>query len=146
MQGRNEVRWRLGRVTSLAPPCSNLRSFRKQMYCFETSAYDIVVTFWPPAMIWRPGDCAPLLLSLRLWCYSIKIRKFSENKQIFKFERHELLFRVHLQFSNTIAYRMYRAQTVNKGYWRHFKFLRVVFVPLQILPHAFFRRGPVLFC
>jgi len=38
------------------------------------------------------------------------------------------------------------AQTVNKGYWRHFKFLRVVFVSLQILSHAFFRRGPVLFC
>jgi len=27
MQGRNEVRWRLGKETSLAPPFSNLRSF-----------------------------------------------------------------------------------------------------------------------
>ena len=85
----------LGREASLAPPCSNLRSFRKQMYYMEKSAYDIVVTFWPPAMIRRPMNCAPLLLSLRLWCYSIKIRKFSENKQIFKSERHELLFREH---------------------------------------------------
>ena len=146
MQGRNEVRWRLGRETSLAPPRSNLRSFRKQMYYLEKSAYDVVVTFWLPATIRRLGNCAPLLLSFHLWCYSIKIRKFSENKQIFKSERDELLFREHLKFSNTIAYRMDLAQTVNKGYWRHFKFLRLVFVSLQILPHAFFRRGPVLFC
>jgi len=27
IQGRNEVRWRLGQEASLAPPCSNLRSF-----------------------------------------------------------------------------------------------------------------------
>jgi len=33
--------------------------FRKQMYCFEKSAYDIVVTFWPPAMIPRQRNCAP---------------------------------------------------------------------------------------
>jgi len=33
------------------------------MYYFEKSAYDIVVTFWPAAMIRRPGNCAPLLLS-----------------------------------------------------------------------------------
>jgi len=97
-------------------------------------------------MIRLQGNCAPLLLSLRLWCYSIKIRKFSENKQIFKSQRHELLFREHLQFSNTIAYRMDLAQTVNKSYWGHFQFLRVVFVSLQILSHALFRRGLVLFC
>jgi len=24
--------------------------FRKQMYCFERSAHDIVVTFWPPQL------------------------------------------------------------------------------------------------
>jgi len=35
------------------------------------------------------------------------------------------------------------AQNANRGYWRHFKFLRVVFVSLLILPHALFRRGPV---
>jgi len=26
-QGRNQVRWRTGQEASLAPPCSNLRSF-----------------------------------------------------------------------------------------------------------------------
>ena len=33
--------------------------FRKQMYCFEKSAHDIVVTLWSPAVIRRPGNCAP---------------------------------------------------------------------------------------
>ena len=36
--------------------------------------------------------------------YSTKIGKFSENKQIFKSERHELPFHEHLQFSNTIRH------------------------------------------
>jgi len=78
--------------------------FRKQMYCFEKSACDIVVTFRSPAVIRRPRNCAPCTPSLRLWCYSIKIGKFSENKQIFKSERHELLFHEHLQFSRTIRH------------------------------------------
>jgi len=34
--------------------------FRKQMYWFEKSAYDIVVTFWAVAVIRRPGNFAPL--------------------------------------------------------------------------------------
>jgi len=65
--------------------------FRKQMYCIKNSAYDIVVAFWSPTVIRRPGIVPPCPPSLHLWCYSIKIGKFSENKQIFKFERHELL-------------------------------------------------------
>jgi len=72
--------------------------FRKQMYCFEKSAYDIVVTFCSDS---APGKLCPLLPSLRLWCYAIKIGKISENKQTFKSERHVLLFYEHLQFSNT---------------------------------------------
>jgi len=42
--------------------------FRKQMYCFEKSAYDIVVTFWSPALIPRPRNCppSPLVTSLVL--------------------------------------------------------------------------------
>jgi len=77
---------------------------RKQMYCFEKSAYDIVVTFWLPAVIQRPGNFAPLPPSLRLWCYSVKLGKFSENKKFSKSERNELLFHEHLQFSNIIRH------------------------------------------
>jgi len=42
-------------------------------------------------------------------------------------------------------YGMDLAQTANKGYWPHFRFLLVVFVSLLCLPHAFFRRGLVCF-
>ena len=102
MQRRNEVRWRPGKETILAPPCSNLRSFGSICtVLIEKSAYDIVVTFWPPAVIRRQGNCAPFPPSLRLWCYAVKMEKFSENKQIFKSERHELLFHEHLQLSDT---------------------------------------------
>ena len=109
---------------------------RKQMYCFEKSASDIVVTFWSPAVIRCPGNCAPLPPSLRLWCYSIEIGKFCENKQIFKSERHELLFHEHLQFSNTIRHGS--CTGCEQRLWGHFTFLRVVFVSLLCLPHAFF--------
>jgi len=34
--------------------------FQKQMYCFEKCAYGIVVTFYLPAVIRRPGNCVPL--------------------------------------------------------------------------------------
>jgi len=66
--------WSPGQEASLATPCLNLRFFfRKQMYCIEESACDIVGTFWrphnhsaPPAVfqrprvIRRPWNCAPL--------------------------------------------------------------------------------------
>ena len=63
------------------------------------------MTFWLPAVIRRPRNCAPLPPSLRLLCYAIKIGKFSKNKQIFKSERHKFLFHEDLQFSNTIRHR-----------------------------------------
>jgi len=73
VQGRNEVRWRPGQDASLAPPCLNLRSFiRKQIYCIEESACDIVWTFrrppqsfGVPIVIRRPRNCAPFPPSLR---------------------------------------------------------------------------------
>ena len=70
------------------------------------------MTFCPlPAVIPAPEKLCPLELSLRLWCYAIKIGKFSENKQIFKSERHQLLFYEHQQFSNTILGLPHRACT-----------------------------------
>ena len=72
-------------------------------YGFEKSAYDIVVTFCPPQWFGARRIVPPCPPSLRLWCYAINIGKNSENKQIFKSERHELLFHEHLQFSNKIG-------------------------------------------
>jgi len=40
-------------------------------------------------------------------------------------------------------YGMGLVQTTTNGYWRHFRFFRVVFVSLICLLHVFFRRAPV---
>jgi len=45
--------------TKFGPPMFEPEVFRKQMYCFAKSAYDIVVTFWPPVVIRRPGIVFP---------------------------------------------------------------------------------------
>ena len=117
--------------------------FRKQMYCIEESAYDIVVTFWPLAVIRRQGNCASLYPSLRPWWCAIKIGKFSENEQIFK---SEVMSFYSINICNfRTQYGMDLAQTANKAYWRHFGFTRVVFVSFLCLPHPFFRRGLVCF-
>jgi len=67
-----------------------------------------------------------------------KIVKFSENRIIFKSDGHELLFHEHLQFSNTNGYRMDLAQTANKGYWLHFRFLHVDLCHFYTCPTRFF--------
>jgi len=85
VQGRNEVRWRLGKDTSLPPPCSNPRSFGSKC----TVLKQVLTTFlrhFCPRSYSAPGELCPLVTSL-----------------VFKTERHELLFHEHLQFSNTIG-------------------------------------------
>jgi len=58
-QRRNEVRWRPGQEASLAPPCSNLRSFENK-YTVLKNALVILLRFSaPPAVIWRPGNEQP---------------------------------------------------------------------------------------
>jgi len=89
VQERNEVRWRPGKERSLAPPCANLRSFGSK--CRPTVLKKVVTTLlwlFAPCSDSAPAKLFPLDLSLRLWCYAIKIGKFSENKQIFNSERH----------------------------------------------------------
>jgi len=49
-----------GETNKFGDPMFEPETVRKQMYCFEKSAYDIVVTFWPPrAVIRLPGNFAP---------------------------------------------------------------------------------------
>ena len=108
---------------------------------FWKIAYDIVVTFSPPQWF-RTRGIVPPYPSLRLWWYTIKIGKFSENKQI---SCPNVMNFYSMNICNfRTQYCMDLVQTANKGYWLHFKFLRVVFVSLLCLPHALFRRGPVL--
>ena len=91
VQGRNEVRWCLGQETNLVPPCSNLRSFGSKCTVSKIVLMTLLWLFGPQQWFGARGIVPPCPPSLHLWCYSIKIGKFSENKQIFKFERHELL-------------------------------------------------------
>ena len=70
-QGRNEVKWRPGQDTSLAPLCSNLSSFGSKC-AVEESTWDIVETFLRPRSDSAPhndlapgGLCPPSPLSLR---------------------------------------------------------------------------------
>jgi len=58
VQGRNEVRRRLGHETSLAPPCSNQRSFESKWTVLKNWLWHCC-DFWPPAVIRRPGNCVP---------------------------------------------------------------------------------------
>ena len=117
---------------------------RKQMYRFEKSAYDIVVTFWLPAVIRRPGNFAPLPPSLRLWCYSIKLGKFSQNK---KFSSPNVMNFYSMNICNyRTQYGTDLAQNANKGYWRHFRFFRVVLCHFYACPTHFFGVDLCLFC
>jgi len=67
-QGRNEAKWRPGQEASLAPQCSNLRSFGSKFIVLKTVlvSYDIVGTFrrspqlfGAPILIRRTGNCSP---------------------------------------------------------------------------------------
>jgi len=71
-QGRMEVTRRPGQEASLAPPCSKLRSYGSKFTVFKkvfVTLLGFVGLFSaPPADIWRPGNCAPLIPpSLRSW-------------------------------------------------------------------------------
>jgi len=55
-----------------------LEVFGKQMYYIKQSAYGCVVTFWLPAVIRYPGNCAPLALLVT------SLVLCSENQKIFR--------------------------------------------------------------
>ena len=75
MQGRNEVTWRLGQEASLAPPCSNLRSFGSKctvlkkvlpiLSAADASHSDSATPQWfaTPIVIRNQRNCAPLASS-----------------------------------------------------------------------------------
>ena len=53
-QGRNEVRWRPGQEASLAPPCSNLRSFGSKCTALQKVLVTLLGHFGVPC-----SDSAP---------------------------------------------------------------------------------------
>ena len=124
-----------GAWNKFATPCSNLR-FSEANVLFCKSAHDIVGTFWTPAVIRRPRNCAPFPPSLRLWWYAMKIGKISESKQIFNSERQE-----HLQFSKAIRHGSFT--DCQRRLLAACQVSSCSFVSLPCLPHAFLRCGPV---
>jgi len=48
VQGRNEFRWRPGQEASLAPPCSNLRSFGSKCTVLKKVLMSLLVLFGLP--------------------------------------------------------------------------------------------------
>ena len=126
-------------VSGLAPS-SNLRSFRSKC----TVLKQVLKTLW---LFGRPEwfgtlgiipPCPP-----RYVCGVLQ--QISENfPKINKFSSQNVMNSSSMNICNfRTQYGSDHAQTADKGYWRHFRFIRVVFVSRICLPHAFFRRGPV---
>jgi len=135
-QGCNKVRWRLGQNTSLPPSCPNVRSLGSKCTVLKKVLITLLGLSSPSQWFGAREIVPPCPPSLRLWCYAMKIGKFSESKKIFKSEHHE-----HLQVSNTI-----RHGSCTDCQQRLLVALQVSscsFVTLLCLPHAFFRRGLV---
>ena len=64
IQGRNEVKWRLGQETSFALPRSNLRSFGSKVTVLKNLHVTVLSSrghLAPPAVIRRPGNCSNFL-------------------------------------------------------------------------------------
>jgi len=61
-QGRTEVGWRPRQESILAPPCSNLKVFREQMYFIEEKTCRIVGLFRRSPVIQLPGHFAPIAI------------------------------------------------------------------------------------
>ena len=57
--GHTEVKYCLGQE-KFGTPMLELKVLRKQMYCIEESTCHIVGTVQPPAVLWCPGNSAPL--------------------------------------------------------------------------------------
>ena len=102
VQGRNEVRWRLGKETSLAFPCSNLKSFGSRCTVLKKVIMALLWLFGLPQWFGALGIVPPCSLVTPLVKCN-KNRRIFQNKQTFKAERHKLPFHEHLQFSNTIG-------------------------------------------
>ena len=83
-----------------APPCSNLKSFGSKCTVLKKVVMTLLWLFAPRSDS-ASGELCPLATLVTSLVLCNINRKIFENKQIFKSERHELVFHEHLQFSNT---------------------------------------------
>ena len=131
VQGRNEVRWRLGQEASLALPRSNLRPFGSKC----TVLMKVLMTLWlfgPPQWFGTRGIVPPCPLSLRLWWCAIK---FGKIPKIINVSIPNVMTFYSMNICN-FQYGIGLAQTANKGYWRHFGLLHVFFVISMPVPRV----------
>ena len=90
--------------------------FRKQMYCIEESAYDIVVTFWSPAVIRRQAKCAPLpplVTSLVLPILANLVMEDIENKAMSEFHHPPKVWKRYVDDTFVVIKREYLQQFFN---------------------------------
>jgi len=62
-----------------------LEAFRKQIYCFEESACDIVGTLRRPILIRRPANCAPAPFVMPLVTRRKKLTTFFDASELLHF-------------------------------------------------------------
>jgi len=139
VQGRKEVRWRLGQETVLAP-----WGLSEVNVLFWKKVLMTLLCLFAPRSNSSTGNCvssAPLIPSLLL---RNKIGKFSENKQMFKSERHVLLFRAHLQFSNTMRHGS--CTDCQQRLLEAFQVSSCNFCVTSVCPRRFFDVEQCLFC
>jgi len=79
--GRYEVRWRPGQEASLAPPCSNLRTFGSKCTVLKQVITTLLGLFGAPGSHSAPGEwsppCAPLVTPLYTPLVECNENKFS---------------------------------------------------------------------
>jgi len=119
-----------GARSKFGAPMFEPEVFRKLMYCFEKSAYDIVGTFWSPAVIRRPAICVPCSPRYVSGVMQLKSENFPKAN---KFSSPNVMNICNFR----TQYCLDLAQTANKGYWRHFRFIRVVLCHVYASPRVF---------
>ena len=114
VQGRNEVKWCLGKETSLAPPCSNLRSFGSKCTVLKNVFLTLLWPFGLPQWFGTRGIVPP-------WpprYVSGVMQQKSENfPKVNKFSSPNVMNFYSMNIWNfRTQYRMDLAQIANKGY------------------------------
>ena len=133
VQGRNKVGRRLGQKTSLALPCSNLRSFGSKCTVVKEVLMSLLWLFGPPQWFGVRGivPLAPLVTPLVMCNKNRKIFRKETNFQV-RTSRTSIPWTSGIFEHNTPW--PCNCTHCQQGYWRHFMFLRVVFVSLLCLP------------
>jgi len=137
-------------VTRLDGVCGKKQVWRPHVWAwgltkanllFWKIAYDIVVTFSPPQWF-RTRGIVPPYPSLRLWWYTIKIGKFSDNKQI-SCPNVMNFYSMNICNIRTLNGMDLAQADCQRRSLAAFHVSSRNFVSLLCLPHGFFRRGPV---